>query len=131
MLMLKVSKFLAATAVATPYGGWGRLRGDWKSARGARSQSKLTTGHADGFTSPEAGPKMADGEEEAGPTAFTAKMVVITRTFNPFAFLTPQGALARAEEIQDQARSEKEGHTARVIAARKKKRGTKNGAPEC
>eukprot|EP00392_Amoebophrya_sp_AT5.2_P010834 g10901.t1 len=57
------------------------------------------------------------------------RAVVITHTFDPFAFLTPQGALARAEEIQDQARSEKEVHTARVIAARsKKKRGTKKGS---
>ena len=72
--MLKLRKFLAATVVATPpiRGVGGRLRGNTKSSGGARSQSKLTTGHADGFT-PEAGPKMADVGDEAGSSAFTAK----------------------------------------------------------
>eukprot|EP00392_Amoebophrya_sp_AT5.2_P017326 g17666.t1 len=59
------------------------------------------------------------------------KAVVITRTFDPFAFLTPQGALARAQEIQDLVRNEKEEHIARITAARKKKRGTKRVVSEC
>eukprot|EP00392_Amoebophrya_sp_AT5.2_P012265 g12363.t1 len=61
------------------------------------------------------------------------KAVVITRTFDPFDFLTPEGALERAEELRSHLLKEKEEHVARVVAARRKnkKRGPKSAGPEC
>eukprot|EP00392_Amoebophrya_sp_AT5.2_P011892 g11982.t1 len=59
------------------------------------------------------------------------KAVVIARTFDPLDFQTPAAALERAEELRSFLLSEKEVHIARVLTARRKKRGPKNAVSSC